>query len=414
MSRSVEPLDIRVVTSIRDVPGTHWDDTVARGHPFKSSAFLSCLEDSFPERRFAYVLLSRARSLVGLALITEARFDLGLRLPARVGQMASRVRRLLPGFLTVRLAMVGTFETAQRHWWVDRRLLSEEEFADALLVACQEVCPRADLLVVRDFMEGDEADARLEARFLARGFRPARNLPLAVVELEGRSLEAHLQRLKRKPRVSVSKQLAAATRLGLKLERVQDFRHLLPECYPLYLQVHHHASEFKRLPIPLAFFERVAERLPEESSLLTLRTSEGRLVGFVLSGTSGGIHNPFVLGMDYARSRELAIYYNLLGAELAYAAERGCAQVDLGVTSYFVKQTLGATLEGLNMVARIRSPWLRPFLHPLLPALLGEKQPERRQTLRDSTTQCDGASGSSTGTPARRSTRSALVVSTTP
>ncbi|WP_163998745.1 GNAT family N-acetyltransferase [Pyxidicoccus caerfyrddinensis] len=411
MSRCKEPLDIRGVTSIRDVPGTLWDDTVARGHPFKSSTFLSCLEDAFPDRRFAYVLLSRGGDVAGLALVTEERFDLGMRLPERVGRMAARVRRLLPGFLTVRLAMVGTFETAQRHWWWDAELLSEEEFADALLVACQEAYPHADLLVIRDFMEGD---ARLEARFLARGFRPARNLPLAVVELEDSSLEAHLQRLKRKPRVSVSKQLAAATRLGLKLERVQDFRHLLPECYPLYLQVHHHASEFKRLPIPLAFFERVAERLPEESSLLTLRTSEGRLVGFVLSGTSGGIHNPFVLGMEYARSRELPIYYNLLGAELAYAAERGCAQVDLGVTSYFVKQTLGATLEGLNMVARLRSPWLRPFLHPLLPALLGEKQPERRQTLRDSTTQCDGASGSSTGTPASRSTRSALVVSTTP
>ncbi|MCY1021338.1 GNAT family N-acetyltransferase [Pyxidicoccus sp. MSG2] len=413
----MEPLDIRMVTSIRDVPGTHWDDMVARGHPFKSSAFLSCLEDSFPERRFTYVLLSRARSLVGLALVTEERFDLGLRLPERVGRMASRVRRLLPGFLTVRLAMVGTLETAQRHWWVDRRLLSVDEFADALLVACEEACPRADLLVVRDFMEGDEADARLEARFLARGFRPARNLPLAVVELEGRDFEAHLQRLKRKPRASVSKQLAAAARLGLKLERVQDFRHLLPECYPLYLQVHHQASEFKRVPIPMSFFEQVAERLPGESSLLTLRTSEGRLVGFVLSGTSRCVHNPFVLGMDYTRSRELPIYYSLLGGELAYAAERGCEQVDLGVTSYFVKQTLGATLEGMSMVARLRSPWLRPFLHPLLPALLGEKQPEQRRTLRDTAApgaQGAGASGSSTGTPARRSTRSALVVSTTP
>ncbi len=417
MSRYVYPLDLRVVTSIRDVPGTLWDDTVARGHPFKSTTFLSCLEDAFPERRFAYVLLSRGGHVAGLALITEERFDLGMRLPERVGRWVSRVRRLLPGFLTVRLAMVGTFETAQRHWWVDTRRMSEEALADALLGACQELCPQADLLVVRDFMEGDAAAARLEARFLARGFRSALNLPLAVVELDGRTLEAHLQRLKRGPRGNVRKQLAAAERLGLKLERVFDFRRLLPECYPLYLQVHHHASEFKRLPIPRAFFERVAERLPMESSLLTLRTSEGRLVGFVLSGTSSRVHNPFVLGMDYACSRELPIYYNLLAGELAYAAERGCRQVDLGLTSYFVKQTLGATLEGMSMVARLRSPWLRPFLHPLLPVLLGEKQPERRQTFRDpgaGAPQRAGASGSSTGTPASRSTRSALVVSTTP
>ncbi|QSQ24452.1 GNAT family N-acetyltransferase [Pyxidicoccus parkwayensis] len=417
MSRCLEPLEVRVVASIRDVPGTHWDDTVARGHPFKSSAFLSCLEDAFPERCFAYVLMLRGGRLVGLALVTEERFDLGLRLSAAAERVASRVRRLLPGFLTVRLAMVGTMETAQRHWWVDTRLLSEEEFADALLVACEEACPRADLLVVRDFMEGDDADARMEARFLSRGFRPARNLPLAVVELEGRDFDAHLRRLRRKPRASVSKQLAAARRLGLKLERVHDFRPLLPECYPLYLQVHHHATELKRPPIPRSFFEHVSERLPGESSLLTLRTSDGQLVGFVLSGTSGRVHNPFVLGMDYARSRELPIYYSLLGGELAYAAERGCMQVDLGVTCYFIKQTLGATLEGMRMVARLRSRWLRPFLSPLLPVLLSEKQPERRRTFRHTETgapQRTGASGSFTGTPASRSTRRALVVSTTP
>lgn len=382
MSPRAEPLVRAVLPSIRDVPGTLWDDTVARGHPFKSSAFLSCLEDAFPERRFAYVLLSRGAHVAGLAVVTEERLDFTLRLPEVAGRVASRVRGVLPRFLMVRLAMVGTLETAQRHWWFDSRRLSEDDFAAALLGACQQTFPRAHLLVVRDFMEGDEADARLEARFLARGFRPARNLPLAVVELEGRDFGAHLQRLRRGPRVSVNKQLAAARRLGLKLERVQDFRHLLPECYPLYLQVHQHASEFKRPPLPRAFFERVAERLPAESSLLTLRTSEGRLVGFVLAGTSESIHNPFVLGMDEARARELPLYYNLLCGELAHAAERGCPRTDLGVTSYFVKQTLGASLEGMSMVARVRSPWLRPLLHPLLPALLSEQQPERRRAFR--------------------------------
>jgi CelD/BcsL family acetyltransferase involved in cellulose biosynthesis len=62
--------------------------------------------------------------------------------------------------------------------------------------------------------------------------------------------------------------------------------------------------------------------------------------------------------MDQARARELPLYYNLLWGELAHAAETGCARVDLGVTSYFVKQTLGATLEGMSMAARLRSRWL--------------------------------------------------------
>lgn len=382
MSPGSQTLSTRLVSTIREVPQALWDEKVARGHPFKSSTFLSCLESSFPERRFAYVLMSRGEALVGLAVITEEQLDLSLLLPEAVGRFASAVRRLRPGFLSVGLAMVGTFETAQRHWWFDEARLSASEFAEALLEACDQVCTASSLLLVRDFTEGDAEDTKLESCFLEKGFKQVANHPLAVVTLDGLSIDGHLQRLKKKSRQNLRKKLKEAEQLGLKLERVRDFRPLIDECYPLYLQVHEGASEFKRNPFPKAFFESLAERMGEQSSFLTLRTREDRLIGFVLTGTSGTINNPFVIGLDYALTRETPAYYCLMWKELEYAAERGCQVVDLGLTSYFVKQTVGAELEGMTMAARIQSTWLRPVLQPLLPMLLSEKQPEERRQFR--------------------------------
>jgi len=189
-------ISTKVVPRIRDVPQALWDDKVARGHPFKSAAFLSCLEDSFPERKFGYLIVSQGADVVGLAVITEERLDLSLLLPEQVGTLTRGVRKVLPGFLSLGLGMVGTFETAERHWWYDAQRVSEHDFARALLAACDEVCGNAALLLVRDFMEALPEDVRLESWFLQRGFKQVANHPMAMVTLDGLSSEAHFQRLK--------------------------------------------------------------------------------------------------------------------------------------------------------------------------------------------------------------------------
>lgn len=393
--RSPAGTTTRVVTTIREVPQAPWDEKLAQGHPFKSAAFLSCLEDSFPERKFGYLVMSQGEDVVGLAVITEERLDLSLLMPELVGKVATGVRKVLPGFLSLGLGMVGTFETAQRHWWYDPRRVAEPDFAQALLDACDEVCTRSALLLVRDFMEHLPEDTRLQSWFLQRNFKPVANHPMAVVTLDGLGSEAHFQRLKKKSRQNLRKKLKDAEAMGLKVERVHSWRHLIDECYPLYLQVHEGASEFKRNPFPRAFFETIADRMPDTASFLTLRTKEGQLIAFILTGTGGGINNPFLIGMDYARTEGTPAYYLLMWREIEYAAEQSCRVVDLGLTSYFVKQTVGAELEGMTMAARLQSPWLRPLLNPLLPALLSEKQPQERRKFRVSTDDDDPKPSSS-------------------
>jgi predicted N-acyltransferase len=378
----IGPIETRIVSTIREVPRDLWDEKVARGHPFKSGAFMACLEESFPDRRFGYALMSRAGEPVGLAVVTEEPLDLGLLLPPAVGRLSARVRKVLPGFLTLRLGMVGTFETAQRHWWFDADRISAGEFADQLLAALRAVCGRSTLLLVRDFTEGDEEDARLESSILERGFVRLANHPIAIARLDGLSIEEHWQRLKTKSRANVRKKLAQSKELGLELERVEHFGALIDECYPLYLQVHEKSTEFKRNPFPKAFLHALAERMPDQSSLLTLRARDGRLLAFILTGTSGTTNNPFLIGMDYARTRDTPAYYCMLWKELEHAAARGCREVDLGLTSYFVKQTIGAEVKGMTMAARVRGVAPRLLVQPFLPRLLGEKQPERRRLFR--------------------------------
>lgn len=375
-------LELRIVRSVRELPAGAWDAHVGRGHPFKSAAFMTVLEDSFAERTFGYAVVTRGGRLAGLAVLTEEPLDLALLMPGWVGKIAAGVRKLLPRFLTLRLGMVGTFETAQRHWWFDPALLSIDERAEILVRAVGEVCGKASLVLVRDFTEGDDDDAALERAVTARGYVRLANHPIALVDMTGMSIDGHFKRLKKKSRQNVKKKLEEAAQHGLVLERVARWAPLIDECYPLYLQVHHKSTDFKRNPFPRTFFTQIAERLAAESSMLTLRTRDGALLAFILTGTSDTVNNPFLIGMDYAQTRDKPAYYYLLWEELAHAARRGCHEVDLGLTSYFVKQTVGAEIKGMTMAARLSRAWLRPLLQPLLPSLLGEKQPQRRQQFR--------------------------------
>lgn len=382
MTGGARRLVARQVDTVRAVPQALWDEKIAAGHPLKTAAFFACIEDAFPERRFTYLVLSSGDEVVGLAVVTEERLDLSLVLPRWTARAVRWIRALLPGLLTLRVGMVGTFETAERHWWYDPTRVALEEFAAALLATCEAACARSSLLLVRDLDLREPADAALQSWLRTRGFTGVDNLPLAVVALDGLGLDAHTRRLKKKSRQTIRKAIKEAEAAGLALERVDAWRHLLDACYPLYLQVHAGAVEFRRPPLPPAFFAAVCERLVDSSSLLTLRAADGALVAFVLSGTSPSLHNPFLLGMDYARTRDTPAYQRLLWAEVEYAAARGCRIVDLGLTSYFVKQTAGAELKPLTMAARVRAGWLRPLVGPLLPRLLGAEQPPARRRFR--------------------------------
>ena len=377
-----QQLRTSIVSSIHDLPPGLWDEKIATGHPFKSSAFMACLEASFAERRFGYVLITRSEVPVGLAVVTEEMLDLTLLCPQIVLRLAKAVRKLFPGFMRLRLGMVGTFETALRHWWFDSQQLRESEFVEQLLIGLRAICKQSLLLLVRDFEEGRPADTSLASELHAKGFVSLANFPIAVAKLDGLSIDAHFKRLKGKSRANIRNKLREAQNLGFKFERVTDFAALIDTCYPLYLQVHEGATDFKREPIPKEFFERIAAQMPQQCNMLLLRAADDRVLGFILTGVSATVSAPAFIGMDYDMTYGTPAYYVMIWKELEYAAERGCHEVDLGLTSYFVKQTCGAEIVGMSMAARLESAWLRPLLQPLLPALLGEKQPEKRRRFR--------------------------------
>jgi hypothetical protein len=86
------------------------------------------------------------------------------------------------------------------------------------------------------------------------------------------------------------------------------------------------------------------------------------------------------LGLDYNYSEKTLLYHQLLWSDIKKSADLGCDEIDLGLTSYFVKQKYGAKLEEMRMLVRFQNPILSKILNGILPLMFKFEQPvEHRQ-----------------------------------
>jgi len=372
---------IKVFDRIADLDETLWDTTMAHDHPFRSHRFMMMLEASYPERAYRY-LVARAHGaerVAGLLFATQQHLDLLSEAPSWAVRCTEVVRRLLPLAGMLRIAMLGCFETAGRHWWVDPEHDETELFA--VLESCaRHALPKARVHVVRD-LENDAPISRdLHRLLLGLGFRACNNYPLALIRLEGRDWSAHYTRLKANSRKILKKALSAYDASGYRVIHHEGTVPDLAQLYALYVNTHQQATEYHREVLPMALFQRL-----QGSGLAVfsvLHAPGGQAVAFVLSGVSDKVINPFLFGRDYDVELPVNAYYVLHIDLMRHYISPDTHMVDLGITNYFVKQNLGCELSDNRFYLKLSNPVLHRILGHHVAKMFDIRQPTQRRVFR--------------------------------
>ena len=300
-------------------------------------------------------------------------------------------RRVFPGFLYVRLFVVGSPVSTSGD------LLGFRDPDDAALWTQATVTAIMDEVVrkakeTRTLMTVvKELDGRTTEFLRARLLHPflfVKSLPTTRLEVAPRALGGYDQSICSKYRNKLRKRKAVAAASGITWERRPDCRGWEDDVYRLYTQVLKN-SDFVFERVNREFFLRVPEVLGDKAWFMMgfQETPAGRrLVSFELVMRDPELLHPFYSGFDYGVKQDSDLYFSAFYAMIGQAEEEGLQAVHLGQTAYEVKAELGATCHDLNIGVYHRWAWVRWVLFKLRRFLTTEVDFPERQVFRNAPT----------------------------
>jgi len=373
---------LQIYQKAKDVSNDIWEKYNSRKHPFRSMNFYCALEKTFLQREYAYIE-GKIGNKTKMFLITSLEpFDLNAFLPGFIKRFSLFVRKWKPRFFTLMMGMSGCLETSMEHWWFEKDFQLTKNVVEKLLDKIREVFPLMRVLVFRDFTHLDSSGQVLKKHLSSLGFGEVLNFPTCIINPENRTLEEHYNRLKRKARASVRRADRLTNENELKLEKLKIDEKSIEQIYPLYLQVHERAETFQRPPFPKEFFKEIMKQMEHEAHFLLVRDKNSKIEGFILGGISDRIYCPYMIGLNYEVASKYQLYRMLLWEAIKFAFHEGVQEIDMGITSYFIKQDYGSQLIDMQMFIKFYPTFVHKIMKYFLNKIFDAPQPNKRKSFK--------------------------------
>jgi hypothetical protein len=347
--------------SITALPPRFWNKHVARCDPPKCEEFLRLIEKHTPDAKFLCLAAHLDQQIVACALFTLSELDLAARLPPPLRFAVRLVRWGLPRFLMRNVVAAGTEVTDGEHWWYDERYWNWPEFFADLDLQIRRYPSRVDRTVFRSYvLRSGPLPDEVRGVYQAAGFVEGDEMLQAELTLPEHvaSEEDYLNALNQRQRYTVRKALRSKDKYGLQYEEIEGFSDMIDEIYPLYLATWENAKELSTHAVTKAFFLDLSRERGLRPSIQVVRDRQGATVAFGLTLENDRELCLWFVGMDYAMNRDMSLIYHVYWQAISHAIRRGIRRIQLGVTTYFVKQKFGAELCPTLRFTRSTSPLL--------------------------------------------------------
>jgi len=338
------------------------------------SRFYEILDATIPPFQYHYLVLEDAAGRVrAVQPLFVSLLDVLEGLPERARRIAERLSRMAPSLARFRTLWVGpSVGEAALGAEAGNRLWCARALCEALPLISRRL--RAPMIVLKDF----PSEWRLALQvFVETGYTRIPSMPSVVLDLTFRSFDEFLKGLSQRARGDLRRKFRQADRLPpVTLEVVNDISDRVDELYPLYLQVHRHASlRFETLTPE--YFRRLGREIPERSRFF-IWSQEGRPVAFDACTVFEQELWADSIGLDYRVALDLHLYFIVKRDVIEWACRNGVRRYHSGALNYEPKLRLGFKLEPLDLyvwhrnpvtngILRRAAPWLTPARHdPLL------------------------------------------------
>jgi len=368
---------LRVVflQSIHDVDEKLWDSINAKKDLFHTHRFLRSVEDAKVENsNFWYLLFYSQEALVGTAVLSSFIVSLDLLLTGMLQKFIMFLRLFLPHFLKIKILFCGLPISIGKNGLTISNPSWGEELLRLLVKEMEQIAHKHKIQMIcfKEFLNDEDQGIHILTKFQ---FLRANSIPYMRMKIPWKNFQSYLAAMRHNYRRHV---LRSLKKLGHSEPLIQTYasskiisdkptlilaNHSVcshQQFYSLYLEVMAHA-EIKLETLNEPFFEYFYKNMDQDMEVLAMVRGEQILAAAILT-VYQKVMTFFLAGLDYSKLNEHDIYFNLLYGIVSRALQRGCTQLDLGQTPYWLKQCIGARETPAHFYIRAE----RWYLHWLL------------------------------------------------
>ncbi len=353
-------LSAELYTSIEQVPREDWNALAQPHSEAMSWEFWRIVERAgLNDFRYFHVLLRDPTGRVmALGSFYSVTTDIAIFAPAPLRALLGLVRRLWPGFFKLRMLEWGTPITIVSPPYARVDEVEDAEVIQAMHRLMRQTARRQGqlLMLARDFEPPQEG---LRAPCARLGYHWIPSLPNTYLRVRWRSPEEYLGSMRSYYRSKVLKHLKRNLEAGVRHQRVRDFAHLADTLCAQWMVVHENASEFQREVLTPRFYRLLSEDMGGKAQVLLFHRGE-QLVAHALLLLDGPMLRWLYVGRELAANDSLYLYvaYSVVCAAIELGAER----LEMGLTTYAIKQDLGAEVTPIRIALRASWGLINPFV----------------------------------------------------
>jgi predicted N-acyltransferase len=351
-------LKSQIFESIADVPALAWDALSQQGLVTMSRDFWSVVEQSrMNDFSYQHVLfLEDDDTPIGIVSFYSITTDIAIFAPSAFRTLLSAVRRVWPGFLKLKMLECGTPVTITSPPFVSQAQV--EQLLPAIIDLLLQTAKKTGqlLIIIRDFEPNADG---MRPLLQNHGYHWIDSLPNTYLDISWRTPEAYRQSMRSYFRSKLQKYIKRNTAAGVHYLLQDDFADLSEILCKQWLVVHTHAKEFQREILTPDFYRHLSQKMGERSKVLLFFRNE-ELVAHALLLMDGDLLRWLYVGREEAVNDGLYIY--IAYAVVETAIHLGAKCLEMGLTTYAIKQDLGAKVVPIHMALRATWGWLNPFV----------------------------------------------------
>ena len=283
----------------------------------------------------------------------------------RLRRAMRRVRQRFPGFLTLRLACLGSpcTETGAIGFHPDVPAERREALFSELLSFFEELAATegCSLMGIKDIPE--PVTAEFGGLLSGRGYASIGGLSTAWLDVNFKTIDEYLARLSSGTRKDMRRKLKSFEQV--RVEMRTDFGDFLPEVMALYHDTRNR-SEWQFEELTPDYFKGILARMPGRS-FCAFYFVEDRLLAANLIVHDEHIAIDKFFCMDGEAGRPYNLYFLSWFTNLRYCLEHGIGRYQSGQAYYENKVRLGSQLTANTMFFRHRNPVLQKILRLVSP-----------------------------------------------